>query len=76
MKCVSRCELREVALLLAIDRRPGPVCFSWKFSSFEKCQEQDRQNMEKDRTGNLSPYIENDPVPSPFRKSPPAYEYG
>ena len=21
--------------------------------------------------GNLSPYIENEPVPSPFRKSPP-----
>ena len=25
----------------------------------------------KKRTGNLSPYIENDPVPSPLRKSPP-----
>lgn len=25
----------------------------------------------EERTGNLSPYIENDPVPSPFKKSPP-----
>ena len=24
-------------------------------------------------TGNLSPYIENDPVPSPLMKSPPAH---
>ena len=36
MKYVSLCELHDVALLLAIDRRPGPVCFSWKFSSFER----------------------------------------
>lgn len=24
-------------------------------------------------TGNLSPYIENEPVPSPLRKSPPVW---
>ena len=41
-------------MTLAIDSKPGPVCFSVKFSS-----------------GNLSQYIEKEPVPSPLIKSPP-----
>jgi hypothetical protein len=28
----------------------------------------------KEPTGNLSPYIEKEPVPSPFKKSPPVSE--
>lgn len=38
-----------------MDRRPGESCFRLKFSS------------SKDRV----PYIHVEPVPSPFRKSPP-----
>jgi hypothetical protein len=30
-----------------------------------------RKKEEQEPTGNLSPYIEKDPVPSPLRKSPP-----
>lgn len=33
-----------------------------------------RSDMEVKLTGNLSPYIEKDPVPSPLIKSPPVYE--
>jgi len=29
------------------------------------------EHMRNGHTGNLSPYIEKDPVPSPFMKSPP-----
>lgn len=43
--------------------------------SFHPNQSQLRGNFNNtqrsQRTGNLSPYMENDPVPSPFRKSPP-----
>lgn len=60
---------------LAMDRRPGPVCFSWKFSSCGRQFKNERSTYARGliiATGNLSPYIENDPVPSPFKKSPPA----
>merc|ERR1719217_1871665 len=38
----------------AMERRPGVVCLSLKFSS-----------------GNIGPYMDSPPVPSPLVKSPP-----
>lgn len=59
-----------------IESKPGPVCFSIKFSSWWKIETTlVPQSFVKtefwEHTGNLSPYIENEPVPSPLRKSPP-----
>ena len=68
--CVRNAK-RPKRLEHTIERRPGPVCFTSKFSSYKERLVAlfDRQRAE--RTGNLSPYIENEPVPSLLIKSPP-----
>lgn len=58
---------------ITIESNPGASCFTLKFSSCTGIQKGKAVYMTW-LTGNFSPYIENEPVPSLFIKSPPVID--